>query len=355
MATTRPSTPPPRTLAEALVRFEIDPRLTLCHVWETRDGAIAGFVEHEQHRALLAHWLGKDVSRVKLLPEQSRTSHRFGIVTLQQVVLRDGPMDEPGHRDNVTELLFGEPVWVMDENASGGAFLVRGRDGYLGWVDAGAFWPVSSSVFVKMIQQDDRAGAALGAGGAETEVARLITRRDAVGLERHLQGKRVGEVGRSRVEMILGALKSYLGTPYVWGGRSRAGIDCSGLVQVNFARHGIVLPRDADQQSNVGRLVATRWMKEALLPGDLLFFLSSRRGNVSHVAVYLGDGQYIEAAGKDVRISKLAPAVGERVSETDGETEGEAPADAAGEPVSQDASRTGRGGTGFAWARRVIE
>jgi cell wall-associated NlpC family hydrolase len=54
-------------------------------------------------------------------------------------------------------------------------------------------------------------------------------------------------------------------------------------------------------------LVATRWNRDALLRGDLLFFLSERRGNVHHVAIYLGDDRFIESAGEGVRIRSLNP------------------------------------------------
>ena len=62
------------------------------------------------------------------------------------------------------------------------------------------------------------------------------------------------------------------------------------------------MPRDADQQSLVGRLVGTRWHRGSLRRGDTLFFLG-RRGNISHTAIYLGDGKMIEATSPVVTIS----------------------------------------------------
>lgn len=109
------------------------------------------------------------------------------------------------------------------------------------------------------------------------------------------------------------AAKSYLGVPYVWGGESRDGIDCSGLVQSSYASVGVDLPRTAAEQQKVGTPVAS--LADAQ-PGDLLFFGQPAH----HVAMYLGDNKLIEApqAGETVSIrdvyqtptsiSRVAPA-----------------------------------------------
>jgi cell wall-associated NlpC family hydrolase len=75
-------------------------------------------------------------------------------------------------------------------------------------------------------------------------------------------------------------------------------------VQTAFKAHGINLPRDANQQVLVGSLVATRDDRSGLRRGDLVFFLS-RRGVVHHVGIYLGNGSYLEAADKSVKITGL--------------------------------------------------
>jgi cell wall-associated NlpC family hydrolase len=94
--------------------------------------------------------------------------------------------------------------------------------------------------------------------------------------------------------------KSFLGLPYLWGGLSGFGLDCSGLTWLDHRVHGITIPRDALPQSQHGRPVTTR------APGDLLFYAD--RGLVHHVSMYLGDGQMIHAprTGQPVQVTAFA-------------------------------------------------
>ena len=103
-------------------------------------------------------------------------------------------------------------------------------------------------------------------------------------------------------EDVVAEARQYLGVPYVWGGTSPTGMDCSGLVQLVYKKFGIDLPRVSYQQAEAGRPVAS--MAEAQ-PGDLIAWDNSSRNNgVDHIAIYIGNGQMIEAprTGLDVRI-----------------------------------------------------
>ncbi len=88
-----------------------------------------------------------------------------------------------------------------------------------------------------------------------------------------------------------GVAMSLLGVPYVYGGQSRTGTDCSGLVLQVFAGTGLRLPRQSAQQAQIGVVVGL----PDLQAGDLLFFDTEGRGAVTHVGIYLGDGQFINA------------------------------------------------------------
>lgn len=103
---------------------------------------------------------------------------------------------------------------------------------------------------------------------------------------------------------IITAAEHYLGTRYLWGGTSAAGIDCSGLVQAAYKAAGIDLPRISFQQAEAG----TRVSLKDLRPGDLVAWDNSPRNpGADHIAIYLGNGQIIEAAhpGTKVRIRHL--------------------------------------------------
>lgn len=110
--------------------------------------------------------------------------------------------------------------------------------------------------------------------------------------------------GNGKVDRIVAAAKSLVGTPYVWGGTGTAGVDCSGLVQLAYKAVGINLPRVSYQQANAGRRVDVG----SLEPGDLVAWDNSTRNNgADHIAVYIGHGQIVEAPrpGTNVRIRKL--------------------------------------------------
>lgn len=104
---------------------------------------------------------------------------------------------------------------------------------------------------------------------------------------------------------VIQAAKTALGKPYVWGGSNLAsGVDCSGLLQAAFAKAGLTLPRVSYQQANFG----TRVGLDALRPGDLVAWdNSSRNVGADHIALYIGNGQILEAArpGTVVRIRTL--------------------------------------------------
>lgn len=128
------------------------------------------------------------------------------------------------------------------------------------------------------------------------------SRPDAPGKEPTLLARRSPELESANDDIIREAL-SRRGTPYVWGGASRGGFDCSGFVCYVFAKQrGIKLPHSASAQARLGTPVAT----EELRAGDLVFF-STYRAGISHVGIYVGGGKFVHAANsqKGCRVDTL--------------------------------------------------
>ena len=102
---------------------------------------------------------------------------------------------------------------------------------------------------------------------------------------------------------IVATARSCLGVPYVWGGESMSGFDCSGLVQYVYQKNGISIARTCIPQYKEGVYVA----KADLQPGDLVFFQNTYTSGISHVGIYIGGGEFIHASSTHgVMISKLS-------------------------------------------------
>jgi cell wall-associated NlpC family hydrolase len=235
---------------------------------------LSGHVEFAEHKTALTQlfkYLALEVDdQVELLPSAALGEKRFAVVTADVTFVRSRPhvAGASARAENLTDCVRGDRLFVLKETADN-HLLCHAPDGYVGYVNAAD---------VRRI--DDK------------ELARL----NAAVPVRHPE----------RIEQVIARAKQHLGTPYVWGGGTTEGCDCSGLVRASFKAAGVVMPRDADQQSLVGRLVGTRWHRSSLRRGDTLFFLG-RRGNISHTAIYLGDGKMIEATSPVVTVSSFNP------------------------------------------------
>jgi cell wall-associated NlpC family hydrolase len=118
-------------------------------------------------------------------------------------------------------------------------------------------------------------------------------------------GEEAARLTATVVETALAAM----GSPYSWGGSDANGFDCSGLIQYAYGQVGVVLPRTSRDQMRMGRAVDRD--AAALRPGDVLGFSSSGTSQISHVGLYVGDGQFIHSSSTGVKLSSLTASDGD--------------------------------------------
>jgi peptidoglycan DL-endopeptidase CwlO len=142
---------------------------------------------------------------------------------------------------------------------------------------------------------------------AATEPSGVASDQELVALASTSPAAQVGDASDSG-DAIVSEASQFLGVPYVWGGSTPSGFDCSGLTQYVFSQLGVALPRTAAEQEQVGTPVAS--LSEAQ-PGDLLFFEPGQNGappgEAGHVAIYLGNDEMIAApeTGEDVQVQPV--------------------------------------------------
>ena len=271
-----------------------------------------------------------------LLPEENAEldGRFFGWANFSTIQIRKEPRYSA---ELTTQSQMGTPVRILKRE--GGWLLVQNADGYLGYTTAGSVKSATWDEFNRWV--DAKKLIWLDAFGAiysepnenSAPISDLTSGNVTVWKNEETSGDfyrvetpdgRLGWIRKSgatewsawleankelSAERLIATAKRFLGTPYVWGGTSAKGVDCSGLTSLSFYLNGFCLLRDVSLLQGEGVEVDLTQGRSALKTGDLLIFGAKRADGSTyyrHVAIYLGDDRFIHSA-TSVRINSLHP------------------------------------------------
>jgi hypothetical protein len=224
----------------------------------------------------------------------------YGIAHLSVIPCRAEPSDKA---EMVTQLLFGEVYEVLDEKPKW-ILIKQAYDGYESWICRKQFLEISGTEYDEHVinrfplctsftaRLSDYSLITLGSTLPYFQQNRLKIRSSELKMD--------GTGGFFTSKEISQAAQLFINTPYLWGGRSLFGIDCSGFTQIVFKLIEQPLPRDAYQQAEMGDDVS---FIETAQCGDLAFF-DNAEGRITHVGILLDHQTIIHASGK-VRIDRI--------------------------------------------------
>lgn len=224
---------------------------------------------------------------------------QYGICNLAIVPLRLEPSDAS---EMVSQLLYGDFFKVLEQRKNWSKIRVA-FDRYEGWIDTKQFWELNKEEYLTL----NKVAPSLVSDLIEFSVDKkknlipVPLGADINGIhyfEHQFEGDRTNTI-KNKANFTTTALL-YLNAPYLWGGKTPFGIDCSGLTQMVYKLNGHKLMRDASQQVKQGESLA---FIEESEPGDLAFFDNSE-GEIIHVGIMMKDNYIIHAHGK-VRVDRL--------------------------------------------------
>ncbi len=297
---------------------------------------VTGEVEKEEAKKELFERLAAEkkelVDSVIILPEEKLGNKTYGIITVSVANMRS----EPGENQELgSQVLMGNIVRVLKKK--GGWFYIQSPDKYLGWADPDQMirvskkeaedWNNAKKVFVTnyfgFIQQQpslqsypvcDITGGALlkdlGTTASWTKVELADGRVGFIQKSNVIDYEKWGTKLTPVADNIERTGKYLMGVPYLWGGTSTKGVDCSGFTKTVYLLNGQLLNRDANQQADQGEPIEPGAEFENLKKGDLLFFgrkaENGKPERIVHVGIYLGNREYIHSSGK-VRLNSFDP------------------------------------------------
>ncbi|HNW50623.1 MAG TPA: C40 family peptidase [Prolixibacteraceae bacterium] len=236
----------------------------------------------------------------------------FGISDLSSIPVRTEPAEKS---EMCTQILLGEHFTILEEEKKWCKIKLF-HDGYEGWIDRKMVTPitqrefnflsqkpqpVSSDIFNIVQQMNHYRNFLIVSGSTLPHYKPKSSTFKIANVEYKIEGNSVNDYKTNDIRnKIINAALKYFNAPYLWGGRTPLGIDCSGLTQIVYKIAGIPIPRDAAQQATLGNHFS--FVEEAL-PGDLAFF-DNELGEIIHVGIIWDKNKIIHSSGK-VRIDNI--------------------------------------------------
>ena len=224
---------------------------------------------------------------------------RYGICPISIAPLRSETSDAS---EMVSQVLYGE-IFKIIESRKKWSKIRLAHDNYEGWIDNKQFQEIEAEEYHHLLKEDNYYSKDLIAHLThEDHTLSTITIGAQVSSSNFLHDLfpiDTAKIHFSKSLLINNALL-FLNTPYLWGGRTPLGIDCSGFTQLIYRLSGFDLLRDASEQATQGEVLS---FIEESEPGDLAFF-DNHEGKITHVGIIMSDNYIIHAHGK-VRIDRL--------------------------------------------------
>ena len=226
----------------------------------------------------------------------------FGYCHLSIVPLREEPSDKSQMH---SQLLFGDVFEVLETVSDNWIKIKNAYDSYEGYIDPKQQIPIDSVDYIKL-QEPERVNKDLLLLNTKLGDFLIPPGCSFKSITKNEDSFVIGANGNIELfkalprEEIIEMTKVFLNAPYLWGGKTIFGVDCSGFTQTVYKMAGYKLLRDASQQATQGETL--NFIEEAL-PGDLAFF-DNEEGQIIHVGIILHDNKIMHASGK-VRIDKI--------------------------------------------------